>query len=71
MITKAKPKEVIELDNLVDENFTGSCIVKVLHAFIGGTKTITISVEEILIRSMQKESYFANEIEDESEEDED
>ena len=67
LISKGKSKEVIELDDLVDENFSGSCIIKVLHAFIGGTKSISISVEEILVRSMQRESYFTNESEDESE----
>ena len=67
MISKAKSKEVIELDDLVDENFSGSCIMKVLHAFIGGTKSISISVEEILVISMQRESYFKYESKNESE----
>ena len=56
---------------MVDENFRGSCILKVYQAYIGSSKSISLSVEEILVREVErKESYFADESED-SEEEED
>ena len=64
------PKNTINLDELVDENFEGSCILKLYHAYLGSTKSITLSVEEIFIREMTTmESYFS-ESDTESEEDE-
>ena len=55
---------------MVDENFRGSCIFKVYQAYIGSSKSISLSVEEILVREVdRKESYFADES-DESEEEE-
>ena len=42
------PKDTIPIDELVDENFKGSCILRLYHAYLGSTKSITLSVEEIL-----------------------
>ena len=58
-------KNLIEIDELVDENFRGSCILKIYQAYIGSSKSISLSVEEILVRNMEKTSYFADEDEDE------
>ena len=69
-VSKGRSKNLIDLNDLVDENFTGSCILRVYQAFIGRTKTISISVEEILARNMEKTSYFADEDEDSDSEDE-
>ena len=54
---------------MVDENFRGSCILKIYQAYIGSSKSISLSVEEILVREVdRKESYFADESDEESEE---
>ena len=51
------------------KNFRGSCILKVYQAYIGSSKSISLSVEEILVREVdRKESYFADESDEESEE---
>ena len=33
------------IDELVDENFRGSCILKIYQAYIGSSKSISLSVE--------------------------
>ena len=72
-ISKGSYKNLTEIDELVDENFRGSCILKVYQAYIGSSKSISLSVEEILVREVdRKESYFADksdESDGESEED--
>ena len=69
-ISKGSYKNLIEIDELVDENFKGSCILKIYQAYISSSKSISSSVEEILVREVdRKESYFADES-DESEESE-
>ena len=56
------PKNTIPIDELADENFEGSCILKLYHAYLGLTKSITLSVEEILVKEMDTmESYFDDE----------
>ena len=46
----------------MDVNFEGSCILKLYQAFLGSTKSITLSVEEILVKEMNTmESYFDGE----------
>ena len=64
------PKNTIPIDKLVDENFEGSCILKLYHAYLGSTKSITLSVEESLVKEMDTmESYFDNETNSEDDED--
>ena len=68
-ISKGSYKKLIEIDELMDENFRGSCILKVYQAYIGSSKSISLSVQEILARGVErKESYFADESDEESEE---
>ena len=70
-ISKGSYKNLIEIDELVDENIRGSCILKVYQAYIGTSKSISLSVEEILVREVdRKESYIADESDGESEESE-
>ena len=70
-ISRGSHKNLIEIDELVDENFRGSCILKIYQAYIGSSKSISLSVEEILVREVdRKESYFADESDGESEESE-
>ena len=69
-ISLGSPKSTIFVEELVDENFEGSCIVKLYHAYLGSTRSITPSVEEIFVKEMSTmESYFS-ESDTESEEDE-
>ena len=64
-------KNTINLDELVDENFEESCILKLYHAYLGSTKSITLSVEEIFVREMSSiESYFSESDTESEEEDE-
>ena len=59
----------MEIDELVDENFRGSCILKVYQAYIGSSKSISLSVEKILVREVdRKESYFTDESDESDEE---
>ena len=51
---------------MVDENFEGSCILRLYHAYLGSTKSITLSVEEILVKEMDTmESYFEDDADSE------
>ena len=60
-ISLGSTKNVIGIDELVDENFQGSCIVKLYHAYVSSTKSITFSVEEIFVREISTtESYFSD-----------
>ena len=59
-IPEASYKNLIEIDELIDENFKGSCILKVYQAYIGSSKSVSLSVQEILAKDVErKESYFA------------
>ena len=73
-ISIKSPKNTIPREELVDENFEGSCILKLYHTYLGSTKSIMLSVEEILVIKMNTmESYFDGESDSEdsdSEEDE-
>ena len=61
-ISRGSYKNLIGIDELIDENFRGSCILKIYQAYIGSSKSISLSVEEILVREVdRKESYFADE----------
>ena len=69
-VSLKSPKKTISIEELVDENFEGSCILKLYHAYLRSTKSITLSVEEILVRDMgTMKSYFDND-ESDSENDE-
>ena len=71
-LSKGSYKNLIEIDELVDENFRGSCILKVYQAYVDSSKSISLSVEEILVREVdRKESYFTDESDDSEEEEED
>ena len=68
-ISRGSHKKLIEIDELVDKNFRGSCILKIYQTYIGSSKSISLSVEDMLIREAdRKESYFPDESNEESEE---
>ena len=69
-ISLGSPKNTIPVEELVDENFEGSCILKLYHTYLGSTRPITLSVEEILIKEMNTmKSYFDGESDSEESDD--
>ena len=68
-ISQGSYKNVIRVEELVDEKFEGSCILRIYQAYIGSCKSISLSVEEILARKIGiRESYFADESDESDEE---
>ena len=68
-ISQGSHKNVIGVEELVDEVFEGSCILKIYQAYVGSCKSISLSVEEILARKIGiGESYFADESNESDEE---
>ena len=59
---------MIRVEELVDEVFKGSCILRIYQAHVGSCKSISLSVEEILARKIGiRESYFADESDESNE----
>ena len=68
-ISQGSYKNVIGVEELVDEVFEGSCILKIYQAYVGSCKSISLSVEEILDRKIGiTESYFTDESNESDEE---
>ena len=49
MADESRKRVPIPSDQLIDESFEGSCILRLYHAYVGSTCSISISVEEILV----------------------
>ena len=61
-ISLGSSRNVIGVEELADENFKGSCIIKILQVYIGSFRSISFSAEEILAREIEsKRSYFEDE----------
>ena len=70
-ISLGSSNNTINIEELVDEDFEGSCILKLYHAYLGSTRSITLSVEEIFVKEMSTmESYFSKSDTESEEEDE-
>ena len=70
-ISQGSYKNVIGVEELVDEKFEGSCILRIYQAYSGSCKSISLSVEEILAGKIEiRESYFADESDESDESDE-
>ena len=68
-ISQGSYKNAIGVEELVDEKFEGSCILKIYQPYIGSCKSISLSVEEILARKIGiSESYFTDESDESDEE---
>ena len=68
-ISQGSYKNVIGVEELVDEAFEGSCILKIYQAYVGSCKSISLSVEEILVRRIGiSKSYFTDESDEERDE---
>ena len=62
---------MIGVEELVDEKFEGSCMLRIYQAYVGCCKSISLSVEEILARKIGiSESYFTDESDESDESDE-
>ena len=49
----------LKIDDLIDELFKGSCVLRVYQVYVGTNKTITLSVEVIMATELlTKRSYF-------------
>ena len=49
----------LDLIELVDETFKGSCVLRIYRVYTGSSKTITLSVEEVMATDLTtKNSYF-------------
>ena len=70
-ISLGSPKNTVPIEELVDENFERSCIVKLCHAYLGSTRSITFSVEEIFARGMATMELYFNESDSEESDEED
>ena len=63
-------KNLISIENLVDESSTGSCILKLYQCYIGEPNSISLAVQEIFAKRLEGiESYLDDESETESESD--
>ena len=49
----------VKINDLVEESFKGSCVLKVYQVYVGSSKTIMLSIEEIMVTDLAtKKSYF-------------
>ena len=52
----------LKIGDLIDESFKGSCVLKVYQVYVGSSKTITFSIEEIMATELNtKRSYLGDE----------
>ena len=57
----------LKIIDLIDESFKGSCVLRVYQVYVGTSKTITLSVEEIMATELNTQrSYFDEMVSDES-----
>ena len=62
MADDSKKRVPLPLEELIDESFEESCILKLYHTYVGSTKSISLSVEEILVTNREtSSSYFDDE----------
>ena len=61
LVDVSRKRVPIPLEGLIVENFEGSCILKLYQTYVGSTKSISLSVEEILVTDREtSSSYFDN-----------
>ena len=62
MAEESRKRVPLPLDELIDESFEGSCILRLCHAYVGSSCSISLSVEEILVTDREtSSSYFDDE----------
>ena len=60
-LDESKERVPIPSEELINESFEGSCILKLYQAYVGSTKSISLSVEEILITNREASSSYFDE----------
>ena len=56
MADESRKRVPLPLDELIDESFEGSCILKLYQTYVGSTKSISLSVEKILVTNRETSS---------------
>ena len=64
LVDKSRKRVLIPLEEITDESFEGSCILKLYQAYVGSTKSISLSVEEILVTDRETSSSYFDDEED-------
>ena len=64
MADESRKRVPLPLDELIYESFEGSCILRLYHAYVGSTKSISLSVEKILVTDRGTSSSYFNDEED-------
>ena len=62
----------LKIGDLIDESFKGSCVLRIYQVYVCSSKTITLSIEEIMVTELyNKMSYFEEMASNESSSEED
>ena len=61
LVDESRKRVPIPLEELIDESFEGSCILKFYQAYVGSTKSISLLVEEILVTDRETSSSYFDE----------
>ena len=48
----------IDVNELIDEQFKGFCVLRIYRVYVGTSKTITLSVEEIIVTNLSAKSHI-------------
>ena len=56
----------IDIEELVDESFKSTCVIRVYRVYVGSSKMITLVAEEILATEMKHRSSYFDEYSKES-----
>ena len=64
LVDESRKRAPIPLQELIDESFEGTCILKPYQAYVSSTKCISLSVEEILVTDRETSSSYFDDEED-------
>ena len=56
----------IDIDELVDESFKGTCMIRIYRVYVGSSQAITLLAEEILATEIKHRSSYLDEYSEES-----
>ena len=54
----------IKIGDSIDESFKGPCVLRVYQVYVGTSKTITLSVEEIIVTELNTKRSYLDEYEE-------
>ena len=64
MADESRKRVPLPLEELIDGSFEGSCILRLYHAYVGSTRSISLSVEEIFVTDRETSSSYFDDEED-------